>query len=278
MTLLVENTARGRGILAEHGLAWWIENPAGKLLFDTGQGQVLERNAEICGIALEEAAAVVLSHGHYDHVGALERVLSRAPKASVFLHPGALQKRYSGAPGGRTREVNEPFLYDGGLEHKADRIVPTREAMEVMDGIHVTGEVPRITDYEDTGGDFYLDADGLVRDPIIDDQSIYFQSDRGTVLILGCAHAGVVNTMLHVANLTGRDRIHAVMGGMHLLHADPERLQMTYEVFRKMDVALIAPCHCTGIRAVAGFWNSFPDQCVEAHAGKEFKFNLKKQS
>jgi len=107
------------------------------------------------------------------------------------------------------------------------------------------------------------------------DQSLYFRSDHGIVLILGCAHAGVVNTMRYVAELTGEDRLHAVIGGMHLLHATPERLKKTYDVFASMKVDLIAPCHCTGIRAIAGFWNRFPAACVEVHAGKSFTFVLK---
>ena len=271
VTLLAENTAQGRGILGEHGLAYWLETPRGKLLFDTGQGYVLRRNASTLGIDLSEAKAVVLSHGHYDHVGGLEEVLTSMPETPVYLHPDALQKRFIRKEGG-IRSVNEPFLFAGGLASQAGPLVETREPTEVVPGIWATGEVPRATEYEDTGGDFCLDEEGRVPDPIQDDQSLYFRSDLGTVLILGCAHAGVVNTMRYVASLTGEEHLHAVIGGMHLLHATEERLRKTYAVFEEMKVARIAPCHCTGIRAVAGFRNAFPDHCEEAHAGKSFSF------
>jgi len=275
LTVLVENTARGRGILAEHGLSCCLRVDGKEILFDTGQGRVLMPNAQACQVDLRNLEAVVLSHGHYDHAGGLEKVLELSPEASVYLHPEALQERFVRNSHGEASPVNSEFLSGGGLEKRAASLVCTREPKEVLPRIWATGEVPRRTDYEDTGGDFFLDAAGTIPDPITDDQSLYFRSDHGIVLILGCAHAGVVNTMRYVAELTGEDRLHAVIGGMHLLHATPERLKKTYDVFASMKVDLIAPCHCTGIRAIAGFWNRFPAACVEVHAGKSFTFVLK---
>jgi 7,8-dihydropterin-6-yl-methyl-4-(beta-D-ribofuranosyl)aminobenzene 5'-phosphate synthase len=275
ITILAENTARGRGLLGEHGLAYWVETPQRRILFDTGQGLALEPNAAACDKRLDEVDAVVLSHGHYDHAGGLQAVLRLAPRAAVYLHPDALKRHYSGRPDTGTRAVDEPFLYGGGLERHAGPVIHTSSPTEVADGLWVTGQVPRETAYEDTGGDFRLDPDGRVPDPIHDDQSLFFHGADGPVLILGCAHAGVVNTMRHVARLTGANRLHAVIGGMHLLHASPQRIETTIAVFRELDVRLIAPCHCTGIRAVAAFWHAFPDRCVEAHAGTAFAFSLK---
>jgi 7,8-dihydropterin-6-yl-methyl-4-(beta-D-ribofuranosyl)aminobenzene 5'-phosphate synthase len=271
VTLLAENTARGRGILGEHGLAYWVETPGGPLLFDTGQGLVLEGNAAQLGIDLGEALAVVLSHGHYDHVGGLEGVLERLAGVPVYLHPDALMERYTGLPGGGTRPVNTEFMIAGLVGSGAD-LREHRGPVEVLPGVYMTGEVPRETDYEDTGGAFYLDAEGSRPDPIRDDQSLFFDTAEGVVLVLGCAHAGVVNTMRHVARLAGVSKLHAVIGGMHLLHAGEERLERTREVFRELEVAVISPCHCTGIHAVSGFCHGFPRQFMEGHAGKTYRF------
>jgi 7,8-dihydropterin-6-yl-methyl-4-(beta-D-ribofuranosyl)aminobenzene 5'-phosphate synthase len=274
ITVLVENTARGRGITGEHGLAYWIETPAGKVLFDTGQGMVLEKNALACGKRLEELDSVVLSHGHYDHTGALQAVLGYAPGATVTFHPDALKRRYSRGADGSIPPVDEVYLTEGGLAASGARCIQNRNPIEIVQGLFASGEIPRETGYEDTGGDFYLDAKGSVEDPICDDQSLYFLSRDGLVLILGCAHAGVVNTMRRVMHLAGTSRVHAVIGGMHLLHAGPERMEKTIAEFRSMGLEMLAPCHCTGLAAVAAFWNAFPGKCVEAHAGKQFRFNV----
>lgn len=272
ITVLVENTARGRGILGEHGLAYWIETATGKVLFDTGQGMALESNAAACGKQLEDLDAVVLSHGHYDHTGALHSVLKRAPGAAVYFHPDALKSRYSKSRDGHVYNVDDAYLVQGGLSAGGVQCIETREPVEIVRGLYTSGEVPRKTTYEDTGGDFYLDEEGKIEDPILDDQSLFFNSPEGLVLILGCAHSGVVNTMRQVMRVAGTDRLHAVIGGMHLLHAGPERIEKTISELRSMGVKMMAPCHCTGLAAVAAFWNAFPGQCVEAHAGKTFSF------
>lgn len=135
----------------------------------------------------------------------------------------------------------------------------------------MTGQVPRTNQIEDTGGDFYCGAQGADVDWLLDDQSLFFKTRLGVVVVLGCAHAGVVNILSYIQELTG-ERIHAVLGGMHLLRADTERMQFTIDGLRRLAPDWLAPNHCTGDAAVADLWAAFRPQMLEMHAGQSYIF------
>ena len=274
VTVLVENTAFGRHSRAEHGLAFWIESGPHRILFDTGQTpEVLCHNAEFLGIDLSTTDAVVLSHGHYDHTGGLNHILSQGKAIDVFLHPGAMVRRFSRGKDGAVQEIGTAGPSDRNeLQAKAGSVAWTSECTSVRDGIWVTGEVPRETEYEDTGGDFFLDGTCQVPDPIEDDQAIYFDSMEGTVVLLGCAHSGVVNTLRHIRNQTEGRPIAAVIGGTHLVRASEDRMVRTVEALRELDLGLIAPVHCTGARAQARMASEFPGSWEPTQVGSLFEF------
>jgi 7,8-dihydropterin-6-yl-methyl-4-(beta-D-ribofuranosyl)aminobenzene 5'-phosphate synthase len=270
ITVMVENTARKQGLLGEHGLAYWIETGTHRVLFDTGQGQTLASNASRLRIDLARADAIVLSHGHYDHTGGLRYAFDLASKSTLFLHPHALIRRYSGR-NGRGREIGLASMTEQELRHEVRSLVWTTRPTEVVSGVFATGEIPRRTDYEDTGGDFYLDADCRMPDSIMDDQALYMDTDSGTVVILGCAHAGVVNTLNYIRQITHRP-IHAVIGGTHLVNASSQRIAQTITTLRDMNLQIIAPAHCTGPRAMAALWRAFPDQIADCSVGTQWTF------
>ena len=274
VTVLVENTAFGPGIRGEHGLAYWIEAGSRRVLFDTGPGpEVLIHNAECLGIDLGSTDAVVLSHGHYDHTGGLMEVLERAGKIPLFLHPGSLIRRYSQKKDGTVREIGAPSpLSEATLVEMASSLTWTTDPTTVAGEIRVTGRVPRWTEYEDTGGDFFLDAGCSAPDPIEDDQSVFFDTSEGTVVLLGCCHAGIVNTLRYIQNLTGGRPIHAVLGGTHLISASEGRMDQTVQELRALDIALLAPAHCTGARAQARIATEFPASWEPCHVGTRFDF------
>lgn len=272
VTVLVENSVHGRQLQGEHGLAFHLRTDRGQMVFDAGQSELVARNAPLLGVDLDAVQAIALSHGHYDHTGGLATLRNLAPRARLFLHPDALINRFSGQPDGSTREVGLPDAARAVVCEGGEAVVWTRAATEVIDGVFLTGEIPRETAFEDTGGRFYLDEAGTQPDPLLDDQALFFDTTEGVVVLLGCAHAGVVNTLRHIGRLTQGRPVRAVLGGFHLLSASEARLQATLEALAALDVRMIGAAHCTGPAATARLWAAFPDRCCTCAVGSAFRF------
>ena len=272
IVVLAENSVRGPGLLGEHGLAFLINADGHSLIFDTGQGKVLGENARRLGIRLGGIEAVAISHGHYDHTGGLHTALTRAPQARVYLHPAALHAKFSRQPVPPHRSIGIPRADKRSVQSRESNAIWTTRPSEIVPGVHVTGEIPRMTSFEEVGGPFFLDLTCTQPDPLADDQALYIESARGLVVLLGCGHAGVVNTLKYVSQITGRKRIHAVLGGMHLLRASRKRIEATGDALERFRVRVLAPGHCTGSAAVAYFWNRFPSRTVECATGSHFVF------
>ena len=273
LTILVDNQAAA-GLAAEHGFSVWIETPAGAVLFDTGQGQALGENFRRLGIPLERAAAIVLSHGHYDHTGGLPLAVRIAPQAKIFAHPQAAVERWSVRETARDISAQDAA---GLLKESGGRVVLTESATEVLPGVHVTGEIPRRTDFEDVGGPYFLDRQGRRPDLIPDDQALWLEAEGGLVVVLGCAHAGVVNTLEYIRELNPPERIRAVVGGMHLAAASAERLRATGRYLRESEIELVVPCHCTGENAVAALRAMLGDRVRPCHAGATYVFAAREE-
>ena len=274
ITVLADNSVRGRALLAEHGLAFWIEIDGRRLLFDTGQGAVLLHNAQNLGVKLELADAVILSHGHYDHAGGLGNALEAAPQAKVYAHPAAFAPKYLRSDDGASRDIGIPSLCRSGVRERGSEIIWTERSTEVFPGLFTTGEIPRRTKYEDTGGPFFSDRECAQADPLLDDQALFFDSCRGTVVLLGCAHAGVINTLQYVYELTNGKPIHTVIGGMHLLTASRDRMDRTIAALRHLEVQRVGPAHCTGLAATAELWSAFPAKCFPCAVGANVELEL----
>ena len=272
ITTLVENTASGPGLLAEHGLSLWIEYGNSRILFDTGQSDLLVQNAEALDIDLTQADAIVLSHGHYDHTGGLYTVLEIASKARLYLHPAAIEPKFSrSSPGAHS--IGMP---DSARKTIGDReVIWTESATQVFDGIGLTGQVPRVNNFEDAGGLFFLDEDCREPDPLLDDQALFIESSKGLIVILGCAHAGVVNTLQRISDINRGRHFYAVMGGMHLVNADTERIERTINTFREYGLQQIGPAHCTGDNAIERIIKAFPGLCFDCSVGKKIHFQGK---
>lgn len=269
---MCENSVFDRGILGEHGLAVLVEVDGEKILFDTGAGLTLLHNAEKLGIGLRDVGTAVLSHGHFDHTGGLKASLEAAGHIRVYAHEDVFGPKYRIDRGQPPSYIGVPWprseLEDAGVE-----FVLNRAALSLRDGVFLTGEIPRTEPYEEVEERCYLKVGGeFVRDPVRDDQALVVETPRGICVLLGCAHSGVVNTLNHVTRLTGERKLYAVIGGMHLAWSDEARLVRTLEELERFEIQLVAPCHCTGQKAVAMMLRAFGRRFAPNHVGSIFKF------
>jgi len=273
ITILAENTVYRGGLRGEHGLSVWVETDDKRILFDTGQTDLLLDNAKTLGIDLAQTDAVVLSHGHYDHVGGLDCVLDLAPQARVYPHPMALEPKFS-ASRGTVREIGITSVMRDRLRDriKSGQGAYTAAVTSVFPGVTVTGQIPRVSSFEDTGGAFFLDAKRTKPDGLLDDQALFLESNKGLIVVFGCAHAGVVNTLEHIRQLEPDRKVHAVFGGMHLVKTDQTRIEKTIDAFRRFGIERIGPAHCTGWQATRQLWNAFGSRCFQCCVGTQARF------
>ena len=271
ITVLVENSVHRQGLVAEHGLSFHVQFEEHSLLFDTGQTDLAVINAETLRLPLDRVEAIVLSHGHYDHTGGVPAMLEVVPEARIYLHRAAFEKKFSQNTNGQSREIGMSDCVAQAIRGRTNGFIETPYRTEIMAGIFVTGEIPRTNSYEDTGGAFFLDSEGTRPDPLVDDQALMIDLGRSVVLLLGCAHSGVINTLDHVQQLTKKP-VSAVIGGLHLCSASDKRIQQTLARLRDAQLEILAPAHCTGWPATAQLWQAFPDLCQPAGVGTVFEF------
>lgn len=266
--ILTDNRATKRGILAEHGLSLFIEHDEMNILFDTGQSDVYRVNAECMGIDLSDADCVVLSHGHYDHCGGLVNFPSHDNPPKVYLHSDALSNKYALNPDGETyRPIGIPWGLDD-LGNMKDCIVFSDKHTSLAPGIDLIGEVPYVTSFECVNPHLFTgDGANRLRDTMRDEQMLVILEDRGLTIFLGCSHPGVINCVNHALSMFPGQRVNALVAGMHLDKADPERPQATIDHLLDLDIERVIPLHCTGMLAISEMKRRMGNRCLSLCAG-----------
>ncbi len=249
LTILCENSVGVPfDVIGEHGFACFVETEAGNYLFDTGQGYAIVQNSLALKKDLGSIKAVTISHGHYDHTGGLPAVLKIKGPVDIFGHPDMFAERIWSKKN-QTRSIGIPFQRSY-LESLGARFRLHTDMVEVGPGIYLTGEVPRTSDFEKGDANMTLkmpDGHEEHPDPLRDDLSMVIDADQGLVIVLGCAHAGMINIINHTIDRLGRDRIYAIIGGTHLGFSSEEQFDATLKVLDQYHIEHVGVSHCTGL-------------------------------
>jgi 7,8-dihydropterin-6-yl-methyl-4-(beta-D-ribofuranosyl)aminobenzene 5'-phosphate synthase len=272
MTILVDNKSDRDEYLSEHGFAVWIEADKKRILFDTGTtGNVLINNAGAQGIDISTADFLVLSHGHYDHTGGIKAVLKVNPAVKIICHPSVSIPRYSRQKDGEMKSVGITSETRVALKRVIDNVQWVSKPTELFEGAGITGEIDRTSSFEDTGGEFYLDNEGKRVDLIEDDLAMWFTTINGLVVLTGCCHSGIVNTINHIRKLKkGKIALHALIGGFHLCNASKSRISKSADFLKNEKIEFIVPAHCTGEAAFSLFRKEFKSAFQIGTVGTQF--------
>ena len=273
LAVLVEDSANPAepGLSAKHGLSFFMKAKTSdgelSLIMDTGPSpDVLLHNVDVMGINLQKTEVVMLSHGHYDHTGGLIEALKRMEKrVPVVAHPKIFDPKFKVKPS--LKFIGASFKQSD-VEAAGGMPLLVASPVKIAEGIMATGEVERKVAFERVEGFWTVDNERFVEDIMPDDQSLIINIEgKGLVVVAGCAHSGIVNTIRHAQKITETDRVYAVLGGFHLREADEKRIQATVNELMKLDVNFIGPCHCTGSKAVNQLTEAFGDRCRRLHTG-----------
>jgi 7,8-dihydropterin-6-yl-methyl-4-(beta-D-ribofuranosyl)aminobenzene 5'-phosphate synthase len=270
ITTLSENTAT-YGYIAEWGLSILVEAEGARILVDAGLSFSAAHNAKTAGIDLPSTDRIVLSHGHADHTGGLYDLVKEIGEIEIIAHPDIWDAKYVQRDLGETkRYIGIPFRRET-LEDLGAKFNLTSEPVSITEHIMTTGEIPLHTDYEHIGGNLYIKEEGLLKpDKLADDLALVVNTDFGLVVILGCAHRGVINTLNRARDLTGNDNVYAVIGGTHLFLSSDEQIDKTIAELKRLGVQRLFVSHCTGFKASARLAREFGDGFVLNNAGSQF--------
>ncbi|KUG02846.1 metal-dependent hydrolase of the beta-lactamase superfamily ii [hydrocarbon metagenome] len=273
INVIVENTTPASPLIGEYGFSAQLLIDNHNILFDTGSNHALFKNSTTLGIDLSLVEEIVVSHGHYDHTGAVMPFLKKYGGRKIYAHSGIFAHRLISRTGGQMIDIGCSFAYQEAVDAGADFIF-TDTFTEIHPGIYLTGQIPRLTGYEDVGGNFLYEKDGQFhKDLLPDDMAMLIDHPEGLIIISGCSHSGMVNTLEYCRQKTGRSKVLAYIGGTHLINASRERLDKTIDAVNTYQVQKLIVGHCTGFYAAAELYNRLGRQrVIKMDAGLKYIF------
>ena len=298
---MISNQTISKSPIAEHGFSALLEisyvyenaTKTNKILFDTGVSKEgIVNNSDVLGINLKDIETIILSHGHFDHISGLISTLGRLKKSvEIIAHPEAFLRRWLVYPNGNKARMDfldeEEINQAGGIIRKVDKIsfLPRNANMQskkktnqANNRVMITGQIRRVTEFEKGFPLQYKEQDNeinLVPDPLVsDDQALIMNvKNKGLIILTGCGHAGIVNTIKFAKKVTGIKKIYCVIGGFHLSGQDYEdSIPLTIAELTRVDPQYIVPCHCTGWKATNKIIDTMPEKFIQSSVGSTFYF------
>jgi len=297
---MISNQRIAESPIAEHGFSAILEISythdksikTNKFLFDTGVSKDgIVHNCDVLGVNLTDIETIILSHGHFDHISGLISTLKRIEKPiEIVVHPEAFLRRWLIFPNGNKARLDfldeEEIIQAGGIIRKVEKIsfLPRdenkpdkKESIIVNNRVMITGEIPRVTEFEKGFPLQYKEENEfeLVPDPLVkDDQALVMNiKDKGLLILTGCGHAGIINTIKYAKKVTGVRKIYSILGGLHLSgQGYEESIPLTIAELKREDPRYIVPCHCTGWKAAYEIVNTMPEKFIQPSVGSIFCF------
>lgn len=266
IAVLIDNTAARKGLASEWGLACCLRLDNGHLwLWDAGDSSLFLDNARAMGVDPAEATGLGISHGHYDHTGGVPALLGHTDfQGPVFAHPDHGLDRYSLKPGKPPKPIGLPEPLPG--------VRPIRSTAVLDDALCMVADIPRLDGFGERTRGFFLDPEGTRPDPVRDDACLVIRTDQGPVVLLGCCHAGLANTLEQVRKDLGYERILAVAGGLHLTDDEEEPCLEAAEALKRAGSPAVYAGHCTCPGAVARLKELLPGRVHGLGSGAVLKF------
>jgi 7,8-dihydropterin-6-yl-methyl-4-(beta-D-ribofuranosyl)aminobenzene 5'-phosphate synthase len=278
LTILVDNTVMElipdsglvkrlsgphKNFLAEHGFSALIETEEARVLVDTGvTGVALVHNLKQMGLTPDDVDVIVLSHGHNDHTGGLPMV-----KGRIIAHPESFHERRLSPKEGVRYDLTSPKP-----DKKKHKIEYHREPVLLARGVMTTGEVPRLHEWEELPVFQIKKGDKYEEDKVMDDMGIVINTDKGLVVIQGCSHAGIINTVERAIKVTGEDEVYCVIGGFHLIGPGEKKIDRTIAEFKRLKIKKVIPIHCTGFEGIKQVSMQTPETFEYCTVGCQMEF------